>query len=88
MTGHNPPKPRSVWLLLMGLSIFSTFVAERTHHASYAIAAIFIIAAVKGDLVIMQYMEAGRAAPHWKLMYRAWLIVVTLLLVVGYWAGQ
>jgi heme/copper-type cytochrome/quinol oxidase subunit 4 len=88
MTRHNPPKARSIWLLLMALSLFSTFVAEGSDHATYAIITIFVIAAAKGDLVVMHYMEAGRAEPHWQFMYRAWLAVVTVLLISGHiWAG-
>jgi hypothetical protein len=72
----------------MGLSLLSTLLAEGSGHAVYAIVTIFIIAAAKGDLVITHYMEAGRAEPHWKLLYRSWLGVVTVLLISGHiWAG-
>jgi hypothetical protein len=59
-------------------------MAEGSDHAAYAVAAIFVIAAAKGDLVIMYYMEAGRAEPHWKFMYRAWLGIMTVLLICGH----
>jgi hypothetical protein len=71
------------------LSLLSTLLAEGSKHAAYAVVTIFIIAAAKGDLVIMHYMEAGRAAPHWKFMYRAWLGTVTVLLITGHiWSGE
>ncbi len=81
-------KPSTIWLILLALSLFSTFVAEGSGHATYAIGAIFIIAAAKGDLVIMHYMEAAHAEPHWKFMYRAWLALVTLLMVAGHLIAQ
>ena len=84
MNGHVLPKARTIWLILMLLSLFSTFVAEGSGQASYPIIIIFVIAAVKSDLVIMHYMEAGRAASHWKLMYRAWLVLVTVLMLAGH----
>jgi hypothetical protein len=68
----------------MALSLLSTLLAEGSDHATYAIVMIFVIASAKADLVIMHYMEAGRAEPHWKLMYRAWLGVVTALLIGGH----
>lgn len=83
------PRASTIWLLLMAMSLLSTVLAEGSEHAAYAIITIFVIAAAKGDLIIMHYMEAGRAEPHWKFLYRAWLAVVTLLLVSGHiWAGS
>jgi Prokaryotic Cytochrome C oxidase subunit IV len=78
------PRPSTIWLLLMALSLVSTLMAERSGHAVYAIVGIFVIAVAKGDLVIMHYMEAGRAEPHWQIMYRIWLGVVTALLIGGH----
>jgi heme/copper-type cytochrome/quinol oxidase subunit 4 len=82
------PRASTIWLLLMALSLLSTLLAEGSDHATYAIVTIFVIASAKADLVIMHYMEAGRAVPHWRLMYRAWLGVVTVLLISGHiWVG-
>lgn len=82
------PRASTVWLLLMALSLVSTLLAEGAEHAEYAVVTIFIIAAAKGDLVITHYMEAGRAQPHWKPLYRAWLGIVTVMLISGHvWAG-
>jgi uncharacterized membrane protein len=78
------PRASTIWLLLMALSLLSTLLAEGSDRAIYAVIVIFVIAAAKGDLVIMHYMEAGRAEPHWRLMYRAWLGVVTVLLISGH----
>jgi Prokaryotic Cytochrome C oxidase subunit IV len=82
------PRASTIWLLLIALLLISTLLAEGSGHAVYAIVTIFVIAAAKGDLVIMHYMEAGRAEPHWKHLYRAWLGIVTVLLISGHiWAG-
>jgi heme/copper-type cytochrome/quinol oxidase subunit 4 len=82
------PRARTIWLLLIALTVLSTVMAERSEHAIYAVAAIFVIAAIKCDLVIVHYMEAHRAERHWLIMYRAWLGIVTLLLVTGHiWIG-
>jgi Prokaryotic Cytochrome C oxidase subunit IV len=70
--------------MLMALTLMSTLMAEGSDHAVYAVAGIFFIAAAKGDLIIMHYMEAGRAEPHWQHMYRAWLGAVSMLLIGGH----
>jgi heme/copper-type cytochrome/quinol oxidase subunit 4 len=82
------PRASTIWLLLIALSLVSTVVAEGSDHALYAVLAIFVIAAAKADLVIVHYMEAGRAERRWLIMYRAWLGIVTVLLISGHiWAG-
>jgi hypothetical protein len=87
MTNMNSIRPLIIWLILMGLTLISAFVAEGLNHARFAIVCIFVIAAAKGDLVIMHYMEAGRAELHWTIMYRMWLGVVTTMLIFGHVFG-
>ena len=59
------PRAITEWLLIMALSLPSTVMAEGSNHAAYTIIAILVIAAAKSGLVIMHYMKAGRAEPHW-----------------------
>jgi len=75
---------RTVWLVLIGLTLVSTLVAEKAHQAHIAILFIFALSAAKGDLVLIHYMEARRAEPHWIIMYRMWLLVVASVMVIGH----
>jgi hypothetical protein len=84
MTNLRSPAASTIWLLLIILSLISTLLAEGSEHAVYAVVTIFVIAAAKADLIIMHYMEAGRAEPRWKFLYRAWLGIVTVLLISGH----
>jgi Prokaryotic Cytochrome C oxidase subunit IV len=78
------PIARTVWLILIGLTLVSTLLAERSHQAHLAIIFIFAISAAKGDLVLIHYMEARKAEPHWLIMYRFWLFVVAAVLAIGH----
>lgn len=73
-----------VWLALVALTAVSVIVAERLGMREVAIVAIFVIAAIKGELILDHFMEARHAERHWPIMYGIWLIVVTLLLVGGH----
>jgi hypothetical protein len=75
---------RTVWLILMGLTLVSTLLAEKSHQAHIAILFIFAISAAKGDLVLIHCMEAHAADPHWIIMYRMWLLVVASVLTIGH----
>jgi hypothetical protein len=43
-----------------------------------------LIAAAKSRLVILNYMEAHRAARHWRFLYETWSFAVTAAIVIGY----
>lgn len=73
-----------VWLALVALTAISVIVAERLGMREVAIVAIFVIAAIKGELILDHFMEARHAERHWPIMYGIWLIVVTVLLVGGH----
>jgi heme/copper-type cytochrome/quinol oxidase subunit 4 len=75
---------RTVWALLISLTLTSTVIAEGFHQADMAMSAIFVIAAAKSNLVLMHYMEARSAESQWLIMYRIWLLVVASTLVVGH----
>jgi hypothetical protein len=76
--------PLRVWLVLIALTGASFLVAEELNERTIAIAAIFVVAALKAELVIDHYMEARRAERHWIVLYLGWVAGVTLLLVWGH----
>lgn len=80
-------KPTTIWIALLVLTGLSVLLAERAHWGGFAIPVIFAIAAVKGELILRQYMEVGQAAPHWRTLYRLWLVAVTAMLIIGHLIG-
>jgi uncharacterized membrane protein len=84
MIGDRTARPVAIWVALMSLTLVSVLFAERIHWGSIAIVAMFMIAGVKGELVVAHYMEVGRALPHWRVAYRVWLVAVTFMLTVAH----
>jgi heme/copper-type cytochrome/quinol oxidase subunit 4 len=81
-------KPVVVWCLLCGLTLLSVALVEGGWHRSAAPIIIVVIAAVKSRLVILHYMEANRAARHWRFLYETWNFAVTATIVIGYLMGR
>ena len=85
-------KPRNapvvVWCMLCGLTLLSVALVEEGWHRSVASIIIVLIAAVKSRLVILHYMEANRAARHWRFLYETWNFAVTATIVIGYVMSQ
>lgn len=79
--------PGAVWCMLCGLTLLSVALIEGGWHRSVASIIIVLIAAVKSRLVILNYMEANRAARHWRFLYETWNFAVTATIVIGYVIG-
>ncbi len=73
-----------VWCVLCGLTLLSVALVEGGWGRSVASIIIVLIAAVKSRLVILHYMEANRAARHWRFLYETWNFAVTATIVIGY----
>lgn len=71
------------WVGLIGLTIVSAVIAATAHHGAVVVIAIFTIAAIKADLVLVDFMEAGHAEPQWLWLYRLWIGIVTIVLIAG-----
>ena len=76
--------PGVVWCRLCGLTLLSLTLIEGGWHRSVASIIIVLIAAVKSRLVILHYMEANRAARHWRFLYETWNFAITAMIVIGY----
>jgi hypothetical protein len=76
--------PGLVWCILCVLTLLSVALVEGGWHRSVVSIIIVLIAAMKSRLVILEYMEAHRAAQHWRFLYETWNFVVTATIVIGY----
>jgi len=76
--------PGVVWCMLSGLTLLSVALVEGGWRRSVVSIIIVLIAAVKSQLVILKYMEANRAARHWRVLYETWNFGVTATIIIGY----
>jgi heme/copper-type cytochrome/quinol oxidase subunit 4 len=72
------------WIGLIVLTLVSFVAAETLIDRRIALACIFAIAALKGQMVASRFMEVGHALPHWNAMYRVWIVGIAIILVVGH----
>jgi hypothetical protein len=76
--------PFRVWLALILLTCLSVLGAEKIEGRAIVLGSIFVIAALKAELIIDHFMEARRAERHWLIMYLIWVVAVTCLLTIGH----
>lgn len=72
-------KPASlVWLLLMLATCVTTWgLSKDRFTATAATLSIILIAAIKIRLVVLHFMELRHAPRPWRLLFEAWVLVVT-----------
>jgi heme/copper-type cytochrome/quinol oxidase subunit 4 len=80
--------PVVVWCLLCGFTFLSVALVEGGWRRGVVSIIIVLIAAMKSRLVILHYMEANRAARHWRFMYETWNFAVTATIVIGCLMGR
>ena len=73
----------TTWFCLTVLTLGSTAIAVAERHRFVAVVAIFAVAAIKAELVLVNFMEAARAERQWIWLYRLWIGVVSTMLIVG-----
>jgi Prokaryotic Cytochrome C oxidase subunit IV len=75
--------PVAIWVALCTLTVVSVLVVEGGWWRSVAPVLIVLIAAVKSRMVILHYMEARHARPHWRFLYEAWNFAAAATLIIG-----
>lgn len=74
-----------VWLFLMAATIVTTWgLSKDTFDPQWATVAIMVIAAVKVRMVLLHFMELNHAPIPLRLVFEAWVVVVTAV-VVGFY---
>lgn len=76
--------PILVWASLCTLTMASVLLAEWGGWRSATPVLIVLIAAVKSRMVILNFMEARHALPHWRFLYEVWNFAAAATLIMGY----
>jgi hypothetical protein len=73
-----------VGVLLLALTLGSAAISSTLSPAMLGTFAMFGLAAIKAELVLDRFMEAGSAERHWQWLFRLWIGVVMALLAIGF----
>jgi len=80
-----PLRSSLIWLLLMLATCTTTWwLAKDAFPAVLATVATVLIAVFKARLVLLDFMELRRAPLHWRLLFEAWVLLVTAAILSIY----
>ena len=72
----------SLWLLLIGLTLFSAYMAERAEPGFISIAIMAAVLAIKGRIIVDHFMELKQAHKVLRGLMRAYFYVIPSLIII------
>lgn len=76
-----------VWAILIAATLLSWFLKGDAVSARVGATAVILIAAFKINLVISHFMELRWQPAPFRLVVTGWLVIVTTIIIGGYWAA-
>ena len=77
-----------VWLSLLAATLAGWWLAEHQGAARWTVPLIMLIAAAKARAVVLHFMELKAAPLIWRLVFEAWVLLSTGMVVGLHWSAR
>ena len=85
MTQNAPTKLiDALWLLLISLTLFSAYMAERAEPGFISVAIMAAVLAIKGRIIVDHFMELKHAHKLLRTLMRVYFYVIPALIIIVY----
>ena len=74
----------ALWLLLIGLTLFSAYMAERAEPGFISVAIMAAVLAIKGRIIVDHFMELKHAHKLLRTLMRVYFYVIPALIIIVY----
>ena len=76
-----------VWAILIAATVLTWQVGERGAGGLAVVLGLIGISAVKGGLVILDFMALRQVKFLWRALVLGWLLLVLAIIALAYWSG-
>lgn len=76
-----------IWVALMGATLLTWFIGKSGHFSVGMVVAVLVISAVKGWLIIEDFMALRRVRFLWRGIVLGWLLATLAIILLAYWLG-
>lgn len=76
-----------LWVALLVATVLTWLIGKTGHAGPLAVSAILVIAAIKGWMIIQDFMALRRVRLLWRGLVLGWLLVVLAVILIAYWLG-
>ncbi|MCF6190985.1 MAG: cytochrome C oxidase subunit IV family protein [Cocleimonas sp.] len=73
-----------LWLILITLTLFSAYMAERAEPGFVSIAIMAAVLAIKGRIIVDHFMELKDAHPLLRTLMRTYFYVIPAMMILVY----
>jgi hypothetical protein len=76
-----------IWIALMVATVLTWFIGKFGQMTTTTVFAILLIAAVKGWLIVYDFMALRRVKFLWRALVLGWLLLTLAIILLAYWLG-
>ena len=76
-----------IWIALMVATVLTWFIGKTGHLSVSMVIAVLLISAVKGWLIIYDFMALRRVRFFWRAVVLGWLLLTLAVILLAYWLG-
>lgn len=76
-----------IWVALMVATVLTWFIGKSVLMTAPMVAMVLVISAVKGWLIIYDFMALRRVKFLWRALVLGWLLLTLAVILLAYWLG-
>lgn len=76
-----------LWVALLVATVLTWLIGKAGYAGPVVVSAILVIAALKGWLIIQDFMALRRVRLLWRVILLGWLLVTLIVILIAYWLG-
>lgn len=76
-----------IWVALMVATVLTWFIGKSVTMSVSLVVAVLLISAVKGWLIIYDFMALRRVKVLWRGLVLGWLLLTLAVILLAYWLG-
>jgi hypothetical protein len=76
-----------IWLALMVATGLTWFIGKSGQMGTIAVIVIMLIAALKGWMIVYDFMALRRVKFLWRALVLGWLLLTLTIILLAYWLG-
>jgi hypothetical protein len=76
-----------IWVALMVATALTWFIGKTGNLSVATVVAVLVISAVKGWLIIQDFMALRRVKFLWRALVLGWLLLTLAVILLAYWLG-
>jgi hypothetical protein len=76
-----------IWVALMVATVLTWFIGKSVQMSVPLVVMVLVISAVKGWLIIYDFMALRRVKFLWRALVLGWLLLTLAVILLAYWLG-